>query len=194
MSRVITDFEQHLLSIIQPLHAAKWQADYRWFDMERSLARLAIDYGGLDLCPDFQRGHVWSAEQQRHFIENCLRAVVPTSAFLIQFNCSEWGDPDPESDLPVGLQCVDGLQRYTAVTEFVKGNVKPFGFTANELAGTQFSPKRMCMKVAIHGFTKRADLLSQYLALNAGGTPHSAEEIARVRALLAEAQTDGATG
>ena len=148
----------------------------------------------LDLCPDFQRGHVWSAEQQRHFIENCLRAVVPTSAFLIQFNCSEWGDPDPESDLPVGLQCVDGLQRYTAVTEFVKGNVKPFGFTANELAGTQFSPKRMCMKVAIHGFTKRADLLSQYLALNAGGTPHSAAEIARVRALLAEAQTDGATG
>lgn len=116
-------------------------------------------------------------------------------AFLLaQFNCSEWGDPDPESDLPVGLQCVDGLQRYTAVTEFVKGNVKPFGFTANELAGTQFSPKRMCMKVAIHGFTKRADLLSQYLALNAGGTPHSAEEIARVRALLAEAQTDGATG
>ncbi|WP_196247266.1 hypothetical protein [Stutzerimonas decontaminans] len=104
MSRVITDFEQHLLSIIQPLHAAKWQADYRWFDLERSLARLAIDYGGLDLCPDFQRGHVWSAEQQRHFIENCLRAVVPTSAFLIQFNCSEWGDPDPESDLPVGLQ------------------------------------------------------------------------------------------
>jgi hypothetical protein len=50
MSRVITDFEQHLLSIIQPLHAAKWQADYRWFDLERSLARLAIDYGGLAAC------------------------------------------------------------------------------------------------------------------------------------------------
>lgn len=194
MSRVISDFEQHLLNVIQPLHAAKWQSDFRWFDLERSLARLAADYGGLDLCPDFQRGHVWSSDQQRHFIENCLRAVVPSSAFLIQFNCPEWGEPDSETDLPVGLQCVDGLQRYTAVTEFVKGNVKPFGFTATELAGTHFSPKRMNMKVAIHGFTKRADLLSQYLALNAGGTPHSAEEIARVRSLLAESQTDGPTG
>lgn len=44
------------------------------------------------------------------------------------------------------------------------------------------------MKVAIHDFTKRAELLENYLSINAGGTPHSAEEIARVRAMLANAQ------
>ncbi|MEX6780468.1 DUF262 domain-containing protein [Pseudomonas aeruginosa] len=188
MSRDLPEFEQHLLSIIKPLHAAKWHADYRWFDLERSITKLGEDYGGLELNPDFQRGHVWSVDQQEHFIANCLRGVVAASGFLIQFNCADWSDEDAESDLPKGLQCVDGLQRFTAVTEFVKGNVKPFGYTAQELLGTQFSPKKMYMRVAIHAYTKRADLLSHYLALNAGGTQHSAEEIERVRGLLATAQ------
>ncbi len=188
MARELSEFEQHVLTIVRPLHTAKWQADYRWDSLEKSLANLGNDYGGLELNPDFQRGHVWTAFQQAHYIENCMRGIVASSGFLIQLNCADWGEPDPESDLPKGLQCVDGLQRYTAVTEFVKGNVKPFGFTAQELSGTQFSPKRIYMKVAIHGFTKRADLLAHYLALNAGGTPHSAEEIERVRGLLAQAQ------
>jgi hypothetical protein len=188
MARDISEFEQQLVSIIKPLHAAKWSADYRWFDLERATAKLGEDYGGLELNPDFQRGHVWTADQQEHFIANCLRGVVAPSGFLIQFNCADWGDEDAESDLPKGLQCVDGLQRFTAVTEFAKGNVKPFGFTAQELMGTQFSPKRIYMKVAIHSYTKRVDLLSHYLALNAGGTQHSAEEIERVRGLLAQAK------
>ena len=28
---------------------------------------------GLDLCPDFQRGHVWTVEQQIAFVEYVLR-------------------------------------------------------------------------------------------------------------------------
>ena len=84
--------------------------------------------------------------------------------------------------------CVDGLQRYTAITEFVKGNVKPFGLTAEQLKGTQFSVNRFHVKVAVHNFTQRSELLNHYVSMNSGGTPHSAEEIARVRALLADAQ------
>lgn len=184
MARQISDHEQHLISVIKPLATAKWQADYRWDDLERSLAKLGSDYGCLELNPDFQRGHVWTPEQQVHFIENCLRGVVASNGFLIQFNCPEWSDPNPDTDLPSGLQCVDGLQRYTAVTEFVKGNVKPFGYTAEELQGTQFAVYRFHMKVAVHSFTKRSDLLEHYLAINAGGTPHSPAEIERVRGLL----------
>jgi len=44
--------------------------------------------------------------------------------------------------------------------------------------------------VAIHGFTKRSDLLNHYLSINSGGTPHSAEELDRVRALLAETKAN----
>ncbi len=188
MAREISDFEQQALNIIKPLRAAKWQADFPWHRLERSIANMGADYGGLELIPDFQRGHVWTQAQQTHFIENCLRGVVPSSGLLIQFNSPTWNEDVTDSDLPPGLQCVDGLQRYTAVTEFVKGNVKPFGFTAEELAGTQFAPARIHMKIAIHDFAYRADLLEHYLSINAGGTPHSAEEIERVRGLLADAK------
>lgn len=188
MPREISDFEQRALSIIKPLRTAKWQADFHWFTLEEHISTMGDDYGGLDLNPDFQRGHVWSPSQQVHYIENCLRGIVASSGLLIQFNSPSWNDDGINSDLPPGLQCVDGLQRYTAVTEFVKGNVKPFGFTVQELVGTRFSPKRIHMKVAIHDFTCREDLLEHYLAINAGGTPHSTEEIERVRMLLAQAR------
>lgn len=188
MAQVISEFEQHALSIIRPLRTAKWQADYDWDDLEDGLARLATRHGGLELNPDFQRGHVWSKAQQTHFIENCLRGVVASSGFLLQFNCPGWFDDVASTDLPSCLQCVDGLQRYTAVTEFMKGNVQPFGFTAEQLSSTQFSPRRFHMKVAVHDFAKRADLLEHYLAINAGGTPHSADELERVRGLLAQAK------
>jgi len=189
MVRNTNDLEQQLADIIKPLRTAKWSADYRWDTLERSVTKLGNDYGSLELNPDFQRGHVWTQSQQVYFIENCLRGVVAASGYLLQFNCADFSDEGADSDLPSGLQCVDGLQRYTAVTEFVKGNIKPFGLAADELAGTCFSPKRMYMKIAIHDFTRRADLLEHYLALNAGGTPHSAEEIERVRGLLAEAKS-----
>lgn len=141
MAREIGEFEQKLLGIVKPLRTAKWSADYRWDKIEDSLAGLGVDYGGIELCPDFQRGHVWTKAQQSHYLENCLRGVVSMGGLLIQFNCPTFSDNMEGCDLPPGLQCVDGLQRYTAVTEFVKGNVKPFGLTADELLGTQFSPK-----------------------------------------------------
>jgi len=187
MAREISEFEQQLNDIIKPLRTARWSSDYRWDSLERSLAKLGQDYGGLELVPDFQRGHVWTPAQQAHYIENCLRGVVPVSGLLIQFNSPSWNDIDEvETDLPPGLQCVDGLQRYTAITEFVKGNVKPFGLTAEQLMGTPFSVKKFYVKIAVHDFTSREQLLTQYLDLNAGGTPHSAEEIERVRGLLAQ--------
>ncbi|WP_153785305.1 DUF262 domain-containing protein [Pseudomonas sp. EMN2] len=188
MPRQVSDFEQQLISLIKPLNTAKYTADCRWDRLEESFANLGADYGGLEMNPDYQRGHDWSRDQQQYFIENCLRGVVPSSGFLLQFNCPHWNDDPSETDLPPGLQCVDGLQRYTAIAEYLKGNVKPFGRTAQELARTNFGPSRFYMKIAIHGFTRRVDLLEHYLAFNAGGTPHSPEEIARVRALLEEAK------
>lgn len=188
MARDSSEKEQALMSIIKPLQTAKWQCDFRWDGLSDSIAKMASDYGDLEMTPDFQRGHVWSPQQQTHFIENCLRGVVAANGYLIQLNSPSWGDEDAPTDLPPGLQCVDGLQRFTAVTEYVQGRIKPFGLDVAGLANTQFSPKRMFMKVAVHGFTRRADLLEHYLAINAGGTPHSAGEIERVKALLVQAK------
>lgn len=184
MSSEREHFKKQLDDLIKPLRTAKWQADFHWSRLDKGIAEIGNDYGGLELIPDFQRGHVWTEAQQVHYIENCMRGVVASSGCLLQFNCPNWSRDTPDTDLPNGLQCVDGLQRYTAVTRFVRGELKPFGLSAADLVGTKYDPKSLTMKVAVHDFTKRSDLLEHYLSINAGGTPHSAEEIARVRALL----------
>lgn len=184
MARELTEYEQKLEDLVRPLGAAKWKTDVFWSRLEDSFTELGVDHGGLELIPDFQRGHVWSKFQQSHFVENCLRGIVPSSGLLIQFNSPFWGDHRGETDLPAGLQCVDGLQRYSAVTGFVRGEVKAFGLSAADFAGTQFDPKRLRMTIAVHDFTSRAELLAFYLALNSGGSQHSEEEIERVRGLL----------
>lgn len=180
-------------AIIRPLRTASYEVDMEWSYFDRQIESIGADYGGLEMNPDFQRGHVWTPEQQQHFIENVLRGVVSSSGFHVQFNCPNWDNDRYNGDLPRGMQCIDGLQRITAVREFLAGNVKPFGLTAKELEGSRFSPKRGSyrFRVAVHNFEKKADLLAHYLDLNAGGTPHSAEELDRVRAMLEDSVKAG---
>ena len=176
---------ERMEALIQPLRSAVYEVDMQWHRFEEYIEDFASDYGGLQLNPDFQRGHVWTPEQQQHFLENVLRGVITSSGFHIQFNCPNWDNSSYEGDLPRGLQCVDGLQRLTAVSEFMKGNVKPFGMSRSDFEGCRFDFKRNLYRwrVGVHNFERKADLLAHYLALNAGGTPHSPEEIARVRAM-----------
>lgn len=173
-----------LSKIIRPLQTAKYEADVEWRYIQKALEEYAKDYGGMDLTPDFQRGHVWTPRQQQHYIENVLRGVISTSGFIIQLNCPNWemGDDGYSGDLPRGMQCIDGLQRITAVTQFLAGEVKPFGLAVDDLNGSSFSMKmsRYRFRLAIHNFKTRAQLLQHYLDLNAGGTPHSSDEIERV--------------
>lgn len=172
-----------LSAIIKPLSTARYECDSDWSYVNKHLAGWEEDYGGLELNPDFQRGHVWTKEQQLHYIENCLRGVVSSSGFVLQFNCPNWDD-DSITDLPQGFQCIDGLQRLTAVQEFLKGNVKPFGFIPADLVFSSFAIKTSFrFRLAVHTFKTKVELLDHYLAINTGGTPHSKEEIERVKAL-----------
>lgn len=88
------------------------------------------------------------------------------------------------------MQCIDGLQRLTAIRRFAANQLVIFGGeTAESLAGTAFSPKRMrfMFTIKVFAFERRTDLLGLYLDLNAGGTVHSEAELARVRLLQAAA-------
>lgn len=189
---------EELSKIIRPLRTAQYECDFEWRYMSKALADFARDYGGMELNPDFQRGHVWSPSQQQHYIENALRGVISTSGFQVQFNCPNWemSDADYRGDLPCGMQCIDGLQRITAVSGFLAGEVKPFGLSVEDLNGSSFSSKlsRYRFRVAIHNFKTKAELLQHYLDLNAGGTPHSSDEIERVRRMREEAVGKAALG
>lgn len=191
--------EATLIQIIKPMREKVWSANFAW-NRFQNLVGFAEDYGPLDLCPDFQRGHVWTESQKTKFIEAALRGALTSRELTVQFNCANWeGGSPPEGgrDLADGFMCLDGLQRITAVNEWIAGKVKPFGLSLEDLQGTSFDPKRnnFTWVVTVHNFTSRGEMLQHYLDLNSGGTPHSPEEIERVRGLrdaaISSHQTEG---
>lgn len=186
LDKQFRDNNKRLSAIINPLSTARYEADFDWRTIARSFEKLKEDYGGFELNPDFQRGHVWTKQQQQHYIENVLKGVVSSSGFVIQLNCPNWDSDKVITNLPIGFQCIDGLQRYTAVQEFLSGNIKPFGLSPSDLDISSYSMKGISyrFRVAVHTFSTKADLLNHYLALNTGGTPHSEVEIERVRKML----------
>jgi hypothetical protein len=184
-----------LTAKVRQMPRSKWQADYEIRGIERTLNGFDEDYT-LDLEPDFQRGHVWTQLQQERYIEALIRGAVASSSLLIQFNVPHWENDQYQGDLPRAMQCVDGLQRLTAVRAFAADKIRAFGHLASELEGTPFSLCRcgIALKFSVHTFQTRADLLTYYVDLNGGGTPHSADEIARVTALRDESRHALAAG
>jgi Protein of unknown function DUF262 len=132
---------------------------------------------GLDLCPDFQRGHIWTPQQQIEFVEYILRGGK-TSEFL--FNTK--GDYAKTSE---DFVCVDGLQRLTALLLFMDDKLPVFGgHTRSQIEGIELLIREIHLTFRINELLTRKAVLQWYLELNSGGTPHTDSEIDRVRDLL----------
>lgn len=186
---------QRLYGIVRPMPDAAYTVDWPLSCLEKMLYRTESHMvkagGSFDLIPDFQRGHVWTDAQRTAFVESLIRG---TNTGRILFNCPGWlgFSDDAEGDIPENtFQCIDGLQRLTAVRKFMAGELPVFGgMRAQDLEGSPFDPCRTKygLKIAIYEFRNRAELLQFYLDLNSGGTVHDPKEIERVRGLLAQAQ------
>lgn len=132
---------------------------------------------GLQLNPDFQRGHVWTEEQQIAFMEFILRGGE--SGRIVYFNHPGWmGSFEGE------FVCVDGLQRLTAICRFFNNEIPAFGHYFGEFEDKLNS--LACMKFNVNRLQTRKEVLQWYLEMNTGGTPHSKEEIERVRNMMEE--------
>jgi uncharacterized protein with ParB-like and HNH nuclease domain len=147
-----------------------------WKYLGDVLERYLIEHH-LNMNPDFQRGHVWTEEQQIKYVEYML--TIPNSGKHIYFNHPGWmGSFRGEFVL------VDGLQRITAATRFMKSEIKAYGHFYNEFEGNMSSEVQFIFNIA--KLPTRKDVLKWYVDMNAGGTPHSAEEIERVKNLMVE--------
>ena len=190
----MSEKDRALYRLIRPLPGSLYSESlmlcsiHEYFERHRqSVASLG---GKVELNPDFQRGHVWNKDQKVAFIEAILRGTAPMKVIFnsLSYRDSRLGGDIPEYD----FVCVDGLQRITAVMEFVRGEFRIFGDTMSyeELDGTSFSFKRTRFKfdLYIYAFNRRKDLLDFYVTLNSGGTVHTKEELDRVRALIAESE------
>ena len=140
--------------------------------LERSIAQ-----DGLDLDPDYQRPHVWTEAQQIAYVEYQLRGGV--SGLDLWTNCPGWNN-----DLVVGeYELLDGKQRITAVTKFLRSELKAFGYYYREYAGRlRISNPHFNWHVMV--IATRAEVLQWYIDHNSAGTQHTDEELDRVRALL----------
>lgn len=178
---------QALYGLIRPQPKAAYTVDVHLDYMEdffqKQMVELPSMGGSFDLAPDFQRGHVWSDTQRVAYIEAVLRGTAPTR---ILFNCPGWQRNDAGGgDIPeYTFQCVDGLQRLTAVRKFLAGEYTIFGgLSVEDLKGTPFALSRFRFQFCVYEFRHRAELLQFYLDLNEGGTVHAPSELDRVRQL-----------
>lgn len=155
-----------------PHSAYEIDVGFEW--LEKHLADAIAD--GLNIDPPFQRAHVWTEAQQIAYLEYLLRGGEVSR--LIVVNAPHWQDSDYQ-----GSTLVDGKQRLEAVRRFMRSELPVFGgHVLRDIRGhlRLFNGRLKWRVVALES---EAELLDLYLAINAGGTPHSPEEIAKVRVM-----------
>lgn len=109
---------------------------------------------GLVLNPDFQRGHVWTEEQQSKFIEYYL---MGGDIGIIHLNAPNWTSVENDGT----YVCVDGLQRITAFMKFVHNELKAFGHYFNEFEGRV--PRDLNIVLSVNNLKTRKEVLNWYL-------------------------------
>ena len=160
--------------IPQRTRDGNYAVDVPWSDLEDSIERY--NRYGLVMCPDFQRGHVWTMAQRVAYVESKLSGGVPVD--IIRLNQSGW-----MTDFKGELVCVDGLQRLTTALMFLRDEIPVFGgHVRSQIAGGRM-PNEITFRLQINNLPTRAAVLTWYLERNGAGTPHSPEELARVAAL-----------
>lgn len=138
---------------------------------------------GLQLNPDFQRGHVWVTSQQIAYIEYLLRGGQSGKDFY--FN--RVGGMHNFTNQKASFVCVDGLQRITACQVFLHNKIPVFGHYLNEFED-RLRMSNVMFSVYINDLPTKKDVLVWYLEMNTGGTPHTEKELSKVRMMLEEEQ------
>lgn len=130
----------------------------------------------LQLNPDFQRGHVWTVQQQEKYLEFFLRGGKGGRDFYFNWNNEEY-------------VLVDGLQRTNALIKFVNNEIKVFGQYFSEFEFTKYivtaNPlPEFTVNVYRNNLASKKEILQWYVDMNAGGTPHTNEEIERIKKMI----------
>ena len=146
----------------------------------RSLARAMKDPDfRIDLDPDFQRGRVWTQENQSDFVGFFLSGGMVPPVVV-------WDRPHPETRV-----VVDGKQRLTSLLNWFNGEI-PAHLENERIFVSDLDPEEFRLwtsttsgPTVVLQYTagSRKEILDFYLRLNGCSVPHTKEEIDRVRAL-----------
>lgn len=179
-----------LLQIIKPLPRPGYSCDFSMLNLRRNLIGLLDSEDELEITPDFQRGVVWSQEKQIYFVECMLRDLLPKSAYNLTFNMPYFSNPIPPktqiSTKYTNFICIDGLQRFNTIENFIRGEFKVFENQVGiqDLRFTAFDLARKTFTINVFEYDTTQDILNLYLNMNTGGIAHADSEIQRVKNLL----------
>lgn len=158
-----------------------WQCDFDFKYLLQFIDEHIKEYG-LQLNPDFQRGHVWTKEQQIKWLEFFLRGGK--TGRIIYLNKPDWHGSVPEGDYNEFV-CVDGLQRLTAIRKFMNDEIPVFGSYFSEYED-EMSILKHSIKVNVNNLKTEKEVLQWYVDMNSGGTPHTEQEIEKVKQMINE--------
>ena len=158
------------------IESSNYNINVAWEDLNRVLMRYKKNFN-LDQNPNFQRGHIWTEEQQIAYVE--FKIQNGPGSNIIQFNCPGW-----MNDFKKEMVLVDGLQRLTAVNAFINNEIKVFGNYFEDYENNNLILMKIDFIFSINKLKTKKEVLQWYIQINSGGTPHSEEEIKRVRELL----------
>lgn len=159
------------------LPQANWGVTVPWDGLNAHLDRWQQIYG-LVLQPDYQRAHVWTLAQKIAYIEWVL--MGGESGKTLHWNSKNWQRRNECNP----IELIDGLQRLTAVQEFLAEQFRVFGYTAAQISDTGEFRENGNFLFKMCSLDTRIEVLKMYLVINTGGTPHTKREIARVQKLL----------
>jgi hypothetical protein len=172
-----------LSSVPKFIHGGNYAADISLREINSWIQRES-DAGGVDMDPDFQRGHVWTETQQIRFVEYLIRGGKGANSVF--WNHPNYERHNNDSELPSIAVLVDGKQRLNAVRRLMANELPVFGHVLNDWSDarsfTGISGPRL--RFHVNNLQTRQEILQWYLDLNSGGVVHSEDEILRVKALL----------
>lgn len=152
-----------------------YEVEYPIEDIPYTIEKYTNKFN-LDMNPDFQRGHVWTEDQQIKFIEFLLKGGETQA---IRFNHASWMNFSTNDQMVL----VDGLQRTTAILKFMKNELPVFGgFFKNEIENLRLY--NINIKINVNNLKTKKEVLQWYIDINSGGTPHTEEEITKVKQMI----------
>ena len=169
--------------IKQLTNGANYRVNQSWQYLIEALEGYKGRYLHLDLDPEFQRGHVWTEQQQIAYVNFKLRGGSGSNE--IQFNCAGW-----MGDFRGPFVLVDGKQRLQAVLRFLNDDLPVLHGEAGREKGWLFSeiggrlPYNIDFLFCVNNLATMEEVYKWYIELNSGGTPHTEEELNKVRAML----------
>lgn len=178
--RVVFGYKEEIMKIKDlPKYTqlSHYQINVSWDDLLDHIERWENKKTAqLEINPDFQRGHVWSEAQQIAYVE--YKLANGPGADIIYFNCKGW-----MTSFEGPFVCVDGLQRLTAVKLFLENKIQAYGCLCSEFEDGH-KLRGISFLFNVNNLKTRKEVLTWYLEMNHRGTPHTEEDLNKVRKLV----------